>query len=112
MPKALRKIGGILYRCRDVGCPNLARAAWNRVIVKEGLFTTFWVRLEKALEGVPRNKPLPSWIPLGVLPQASEQDWRQHGGGREPFHEEVREDETALKELEKLAEIFDRESRA
>lgn len=91
MIEVIRIIDGIRYRCRDIGCDNPVRAAWNRYIVKHGLFTTFWRELEYTLALTPQSEALPSWIPLGVLPQVSKQDWRQYGGEQIGMSEEDEE---------------------
>ena len=74
MPKehiTIRNIDGICYHCNDIGCNDFDRAEYNRFIIKNGLFTTFYELMENWLLDTPPSRPLPSWMPLGDIPRAS-----------------------------------------
>ena len=82
-----RTIDGVLYRCVDTGCDDLERAKRNRLIVSEGLFTTFYQMMEASLSRTPLGTKIAKWIPLGNLPEVSRQDWRQYGGEQGGLYE-------------------------
>ena len=67
----IRNIDGIYYHCHDIGCPDFDRAEYNRFIIKNGLFTTFYELMENWLLNTPPSRPLPSWMPLGDIPRAN-----------------------------------------
>lgn len=89
MTETRRKIDGIWYRCTDTACSDFARAARNRVIVKEKLFTEAYLIIERLVARTPPNKKLASWIPLGRLPEVSRHGWLRNGGGKGGLHEEI-----------------------
>jgi len=91
MKETIRIIKGIRYRCRDLGCDDLERAAQNRLMVANQEHTTAYRMVEDYLTHTPQNKPLPSWIPLGELPDVDRRDWREHGGGREELLQKEKE---------------------
>ncbi len=76
----LRVIDGKAYLCKDIGCDDFDQAARNRVIVSEKLFITFWLAMENVVRNTPLSCHLPSWIPLGQLPQIGKKDWQQYSG--------------------------------
>lgn len=80
----IRTIDGIRYCCYDIGCLDFERAAYNRLIIANKWFTTFYRAVESWLVSTPLNHVLPKWMPTGVLPRASgktefwEQAEREH----------------------------------
>jgi len=62
-------IDGLPCIARDIGCADFSRAARNRQIVKERLFTDWWVQMESALAHTPKNAPLPAIVRLGNIPE-------------------------------------------
>ena len=82
-----RTIDGIPCRCLDIGCDDLERAARNRLIIKEKLFTTFYLLMEASLSRTPLGQRPAKWIPLGELPQVNRKDWQQYGGEKEGLYE-------------------------
>ncbi len=47
---------------------ELERAALNRKIVAEKLYTCAYIQVENALKRIPSDGELPHWFPKGVLP--------------------------------------------
>ena len=81
--ETIRIIKGKRYRCLDVGVDDLERAEYNRFIVANKLFTTFYEQMEAWFTHTPLNYPLPSWMPLGVLPEVSGRGYQQDSGEEE-----------------------------
>lgn len=83
--ETLRQVDGHYYICTDIGVDNLENAQRNREMVANKENITAYLAVENALAGAPRNRPLPSWIPRGVLPVVKEKEWREWrdrlGGG-------------------------------
>jgi hypothetical protein len=76
-----RLIDGTYYICTDIGCPDWQRAEDNRYMVKHRLKITGYLKIEEAVVHTPLSQPLPSWIPLGELPLASNGERHDYGGG-------------------------------
>lgn len=60
--EVIRIINDIRYRCRDAGCSDFDRAARNRLIVSNGLFTTAYQFVEDYLNHAPLSFRLPKWL--------------------------------------------------
>jgi len=60
--EVIRIIKGICYHCRDVGCNDFDRAARNRLLVSNGLFTTAYQFVENWFEHAPLGGRLPRWL--------------------------------------------------
>ena len=86
-----REIDGRLCRCMDTGCDDFARAARNRVIIKDKLLIEAYLIIEQLVARTPPNKKLASWIPLGTPPQVDRRIWQGHSGGEGGLHEEIEE---------------------
>ena len=54
----------------DIGCADFDNAARNRKLVANKECVEGYIEVERALERIPLNKPLPSWMPQGNIPQA------------------------------------------
>ena len=85
--ETVRIIDGKRCLCVDVGCDDFDRAAFNRYIIKNKLFTTAYILVENAIAHTPLKQPLASWIPRGALPQVGKKDWQQAGGEEGRFYE-------------------------
>ena len=70
-----------MITAKDLGCDDFERAAWNRHIVKNKLFTIAYQVVESALAHTPLKQPLASWIPRGSLPQVGKLESRRVSGG-------------------------------
>ena len=66
-----RIVDGHWRLCTDIGCDDFDRAEYNRFIIKNGLFTTFYELMENWLLNTPPSRPLPSWMPFGDIPRAN-----------------------------------------
>ena len=64
-----RLIDGKIYKCKDIGCDDFARAARSRVLMASGVHNVYYDYIKRYLSHTPARNPLPSWMPLGELPQ-------------------------------------------
>lgn len=85
----IQKRGGkVIYTlsdCLDVGVDDPYRAARNRLIIKDHLYTEGYRAIEQAVSHTPTSRPLASWIPKGNLPEVGENDFNQ-GGDKVGLH--------------------------
>ena len=77
MKKTYRVIDGETRCCIDVGVDDLKQAEYNRYIVAQQLFTTFYTLMENWLTHSPQESFLPAWMPQGSLPQVSKETWNE-----------------------------------
>ena len=77
--KTTRIVNNQRYRCLDTGCADFDRAEYNRYIIANELFTTFYQTVENYLTHTPQRQALPLWIPQGELPSVGKKDWQQYG---------------------------------
>lgn len=75
-----RIIDGTRYCCHDIGCDDLERAEYNRFIVKNKMFTTFYEMMDSWFAHTPLKQPLPDWMPIGELPEVSKGRRQEYGG--------------------------------
>jgi len=97
----------------DTGCDDFDRAAYNRYIIQNKLFTTGYLAVEQAVAHTPRSQSLPSWITLGELPIVGKKDWQQFGGEPIGLYEvadpEVVDERQVTKEEADVVEELDNE---
>jgi hypothetical protein len=69
-------------------CPDPDQAAENRARVKSGFGATYWLWLAAVIASTPRNKPLPSCIPVDDRVYISALDKPKVGRGTIDMDEE------------------------
>lgn len=87
-----RVIDGLLYICWDTGCDDFDAARTNRAMVTKKEKIAGYLEIEAAVGRTPLNLPLPTWIPIGVLPPASKEQWNNLSGVPKDEYEAVTEE--------------------